>query len=200
MVLYFDRIMLNMSKIRQLLALVIVVATLALAAVIALKAYRGMRSAPVLPSLPKNIDLSLQKIHYTEIKEGVKKWEMVAEKADYDKVEDVVHLAGVRFDITRAGKAGKIILTAARAEYDTRKKDVMLAGNVQARSSSGIEFSTERIAYIGAQSLLRTTERVKFNDGNLKVEGVGMDFMVDEKTLKILRQVEASYSVGTSRR
>ena len=188
--------MINSSKIRQLLALVIVLSTLALATVIALKAYRGMRSGPVLPSLPKNIDVSLQKIHYTETRSGVKKWDLLADKAEYDKKGEIVRLSGIRLDVASAGKPGEVVLTSARGEYHTATRDVVLIGDIVAKSASGMRFTTERLKYIAAASMLRTTARVKFTDGALTVEGTGMEFMTDTKELKITRQVEATFTPG----
>jgi LPS export ABC transporter protein LptC len=189
--------MIKLSKIRQLLALVIIAAVLALAAAIALKAYRGLRSGPVLPSLPKNIDVSLQKIHYTETKDGVKKWDLLADKAEYDKAGEIVRLTGIRLEVALAGKTGGIVLTSERADYHSRTRDVELIGNVVAKSESGMQFTTGRIAYIAAHSMLKTADRVKFNDVSLAVEGIGMEFMVDRKQIKIMQQVTASYTPGT---
>jgi len=189
--------MIKLSKIRQLLALVIIAAVLALAAAIALKAYRGMRSGPALPSLPKNIDISLQKIHYTETKGGVKKWDLLADKAEYDKAGEIVRLTGIRLEVALAGKTGGVVLTSERADYHSRTRDVELIGNVVAKSESGMQFTTGRIAYIAARSMLKTADRVKFSDVNLAVEGIGMEFMVDTKLIKIMQQVTASYTPGT---
>jgi LPS export ABC transporter protein LptC len=188
--------MVNQAKIRQLLALVIIAAVLALAAAIALKAYRGMRSRSMLPTLPKNIEVSLQKIHYTETKGGGKKWDLLADKAEYDRVGEIAHLTGIRLEFASTGKTGDIVLTSQRADYHTRTRNVELVGDVVAKSASGMEFVTERISYIAARSMLKTDDRVKFTDAGLAVAGVGMEFMVDTKQLKILRQVEASYIPG----
>lgn len=188
--------MVNQTKIRQLLAWVIIIAVLALAAAIALKAYRGMRSGPVLPSLPKNIDVSLQKIHYTETKGGRKKWDLLADRAEYDKAGEMVRLTGIRLEVAMAGKTGDLVLTSRQADYHTRTRDVELIGNVVAKSASGMELTTGRIAYIAADSMLKTADRVKFTDAALAVEGVGMEFMLDTKRLKIMQRVEASYTPG----
>jgi LPS export ABC transporter protein LptC len=191
--------MINPVKIRQILALVIITATLALAGAIALKAYRGMRSGPILPSLPKNIDVSLQKIHYTETKGGAKKWDLVADKGEYDKVKDMILLTGLRLDVAVAGKTGEIVLTADRGGYHTRSKDVDLIGNVVAKSASGLEFTTGQAAYAAARSLIHTTDRVKFTDGSLTVEGRGMEFLVEAKKIKIMRDVTAVFIPGAEK-
>jgi len=186
--------MLKLNKIRQLLALFIFLAIVSLAAVIALKTYRGMRGGRILSSLPKNIDISLQKIHYTETKGGAKKWDLLADKAEYDKGGDLVRLSGIHLEVALAGKPGEVVLTSERAVYHAKTRDVELMGNVLARSASGMKFTTEKVAYVAAESTLQSGERVKFTDGNLKVEGTGMEFKVETKKLKILQQVTASYN------
>jgi len=191
--------MIDPGKIRQILALVIIAATLALAGAIALKAYRGMRSGPLLPSLPKNIDVSLQKIHYTEIKGGVKKWDLVADKGEYDKAKDLVLLTGIRLDIASAGKTGGVVLTADRGNYHTKVKDVDLIGNIVAKSASGMTFTTGQATYLADRSMILTADRVKFTDGSLKLEGRGMEFLVETKKMKIMQDVTASFIPGAEK-
>lgn len=191
--------MITTSKIRQILALVIVTATLALAGAIALKAYRGMRSFPQLPSLPKNIDVSLKKIHYSETKDGMKKWDLVADKAEYDKSSEVIRLAAVHLDVATAGQTGDITLTADRGDYNNVSKDIRVSGNVVAKSASGMVFTTGQAAYSAARSMIHTADRVKFVDGNITVEGRGMELMTETKQVKILQDVTATVIHGTGK-
>jgi LPS export ABC transporter protein LptC len=188
--------MIDPGKIRQILAIAIIAAIVAIAGAIALKAYRGMRSGPVLPSLPKNIDVSLQKIHYTETKDGMKKWDLVADKAEFDKVGDVVRLTGIRLEIAMGGKTGDTVLTSDRGDYYTKSKNVDLIGNVTAKSVSGMEFTTARASYLAGSSLVRTADPVRFSNGNMKVQGTGMEFFVETRVLKILNNVTADFVPG----
>jgi LPS export ABC transporter protein LptC len=191
--------MITMGKIRQILALAIVTATLALAGAIALKAYRGMRSSPLLPSLPKNIEVSLKKIHYSETKDGIKKWDLVADKGEYDKGNEVIRLAGVHLDVASAGQSGDITLTADRGDYHTVSKDIRVSGNVVAKSASGMVFTTGQAAYTAARSMIHTADRVRFVDGNLTVEGRGMEFMTESKKVKVLQDVTATVIPGAGK-
>ncbi len=191
--------MINTRKIRQILALVIIAATLAVAGTIALKAYRSMRVGTLLPSLPKNIDVSLQKIHYTETKGGVKKWDLVADKGEYDKVKEAILLNRVSFEVTMSGTTGNVVLTADRGTYHVRSKDIELVGKVVARSASGMTFTTEKATYQAARSMVCSSDRVKFTDGGLAVAGTGMEFNVETKQLKILKDVTADYKPGAEK-
>jgi LPS export ABC transporter protein LptC len=189
----------KLNKIRQLLALAIVVASIYLAATIALKVVRGKGPAELLPRLAKNIDVSLQKIHFTETKKGVKQWDLVAERAEYDKENEVTRLNGIRLVFTGDKSTGDITLTADHGEYFTKSKDVRLEGNVVAKSASGMEFTTSQAMYRAGRSVIETPARVKFSDGKLVVEGVGMELMTETRRIRILHDVTASMQSGAAK-
>lgn len=192
--------MITTGKIRQILALVIVTATLALAGAIALKAYRAMKSVNLIPNLPKNIDVSLQKIHYSETKGGIKKWDLVADKADYDKGNDIILLEKIRLVVLSATDSGDITLTADRADYLSKSKNIKLQGNVVAKSASGMVFTTGHADYAAAKSMIHTTDRVKFVDKGLTIEGRGMECMTESKKIKVLQDVTATYLPGAGKK
>src|SRR3974377_635208 len=177
----------KLNKIRQLLALTIVVASVSLVVPIILKVTRLRGPAEVLPRLAKNVDVSLQKIHYTETKQGVKQWDLVADKAEYTKTQEIIHLTGIRLVVAGNPQTGDITLTAEQGEFSNKTKDVHLAGNVVARSVSGMEFTTSQAAYRAARSMIESPARVKFTDGKLTLEGVGMELMTVTKNLRIQR-------------
>ena len=188
--------MINTGKIRQILALVIIAATLAIAGAIGLKSYRSMRTGSILPRLPKNIDVALQKIHYTETKDGVKKWDLVADRAEYDKSNDTVQLRDIRLQVAVPGETGAIVLTADKGIYHAGSKDIDLVGTIVATSDSGMRFTTGRAAYVAARSMIHTNDRVKFTDGSLSLEGRGLEFMVETDRMRLLNEVTAVFTPG----
>lgn len=188
-----------MKKIRLLLAVIIVFAGVSLVTTIALKVSSDKRQPPVPPGLPGNVDVSLQKIHFTETRDGVKKWDLVADKAEYDKVRDTTHLTGIRMVVTGEQQTGDITLTADRADYDNKSRDVKLAGRVVAKSASGMEFSSATADYVAATGLLRTSDRVRYADKNMTLEGVGMEMVTGTRNLKVLRDVTASIRSGAGK-
>jgi LPS export ABC transporter protein LptC len=189
----------KLNKIRQLLALTIVVASVSLVVAIILKVTRLRGPAEVLPRLAKNVDVSLQKIHYTETKQGVKQWDLVADKVEYDKGREITSLAGIRLVVAGNGQTGDITLTADRGEFFNQSKDVQLSGNVVARSASGMEFTTSQATYRADRSMIESSARVRFTDGKLTLEGVGMELMTVTKNLRIQRDVTADIRPGAGR-
>ncbi|WP_298435575.1 LPS export ABC transporter periplasmic protein LptC [Geobacter sp.] len=183
--------MIKVNKIRHVLAVVIVLVALYLVVSLALNVGTGRKGDKVLPALPRNIELSLKNIHYTETKDGVKKWDLFAEQGEYDKGRDVTRLRGVRFILPGDARSGDITLRADQADYLNASKDVALAGNVVATSVSGMRFSTGHVSYLAARSLITTDDRVRYSDGRFDVEGVGMELSVKSRELRILKDVRA---------
>jgi LPS export ABC transporter protein LptC len=191
--------MIKSNKIRQLLALFVVATSLSIVVAVVVKLYRARGTAELLRKLPQNIEVSLQKIHFTETRDGMKKWDLVADKADYDKKGEVTHLTGVRLVVAGENAMGDITLTAPRADFHNATKDVRMDGNVVAKTASGMEFTATDAAYIAARSLIMTSGRVSFTDGKLKLEGVGMEFMPKTKNVRILNRVTAKIMPGVGK-
>ncbi|MSM40886.1 MAG: LPS export ABC transporter periplasmic protein LptC [Geobacter sp.] len=187
------------GKIRLLLALVIMAAIIVLAVVIHrhLPARRQPASAPL--SSGRSADLALQGIRFTETRNGNTKWILLANRADYDTEQSLVHLVGVKLNLLAGGPAGDIHLTAAQAEYNSATKDVLLRGGVKATSSSGMEFTTASVRFLAAQELLTTDDSVKYSDGSIMVEGKGMEYRVASARLRVKNDVTAHVNNGMHR-
>jgi LPS export ABC transporter protein LptC len=183
--------MLKPNKIRQLLALAIIVAGGGLAATIAVKVYWEKRPGLKSGALSPTADVSLKKIRFTETKKGKKLWDLTADKAEYDREKEIARLTGVRLVVAGDGTMGDITLIADRAEYQYKSGDVQLAGHVDARSGSGMEFASDSAGYLAARSMIKAPGHVRFSDGMLTVEGVGMELATDSRRVRITHGVTA---------
>jgi LPS export ABC transporter protein LptC len=183
----------KLNNIRRILVILASLTALFVVATIAFRMNRGGAPARKVPKLPLKVDVSLQRVHYTETRQGVKRWDLSADRAEYNKDTDSTTLTGVRLAVTGEASLGELLVTADRADYHNGTRDVLLAGNVHGRTGSGIEFSTSRINYIAARSLLETSDAVKFSNGTAQLEGVGMQFQTQTRKLKLMKDVSAVY-------
>ncbi|MEI8354537.1 MAG: LPS export ABC transporter periplasmic protein LptC [Deltaproteobacteria bacterium] len=184
--------MLKPNKIKQLLALCILLAGTWVTVVIVLKTNQQKGPVELLNQLPKNIDVSLQKIHYSEVRGGEKRWELRADKVDYDQNREYTHFKKIDMIIFAKGKGGMISLTADMATYHNKSGDVELLGNVKAVNDSGMKFTTGYLNYVSSRSLVKTSDRVTFSDGRLAVEGTGLELMLKTKSVRVLNNVTAN--------
>ncbi|HJV34449.1 LPS export ABC transporter periplasmic protein LptC [Geomonas sp.] len=189
----------KLNKIRRFLAVLAVLTSLLVIATIAIRLRQGKAPDLGVAKLPVQVDVSLQKIHYTETKEGAKRWDLSAERADYNKETDTTSLSKVKLVVDGGDHVGELQVTADRAQYHNNTRDVLLEGNVRGVGSKGVEFTAPRITYLAARSLLQSADRVHFVDGGLELEGVGMEFQTKTRRLKLLKDVTAVYRPQVAR-
>lgn len=183
----------KLNNIRLFLAIMAVLASLFVIATIAFRMQQGDAPKRGVRKLPVQVDVSLQRVHYTETRQGVKRWDLSADRAEFNKQTNTTSLTGVRLQLAGGAATGELQVTADRADYHNGTRDVTLAGNVRGQSSKGISFSAPRVTYVASRSQLETGERVRFVDRGLELEGVGMQFHTQTRRFKLMKDVSAVY-------
>ena len=190
--------MLKPKKIRLLLAIAIVMAGLFLIVTIILKVEQVKPLVKRPANLPLNVEMALNKAHYSEIKDGAKKWDLFADQTLFDKEKEAFHLKGVRLILVAEAGIGDIVLIADQADYYSKSKNVYLSGNVIAKSDSGMQFSSEKVAYIADKDLIRTDDPVKFSDSRIRLRGVGMELKTSTRDVRVMKDVTAYTNAGVA--
>lgn len=179
------------NNIRRIIAFLVIAAATYLTVAIALKVHKVKEPSDILAALPKNIDLSLQKVRYTNTKDGTTQWDLVASKVDYYNNPGIIRFTAPEMVFKSSGSAGKYTLTADKADYNKNSGDVKMVGNITASTASGMKFTTGHVEYSAKTALISTNDHVKLTDGNFSVEGNGMEIMINNKKLKVSRNVTA---------
>ena len=178
--------------IRPLLALLVMAAIVGLAAIVFRNSSQG--PVPVRPAnqqLPHNIDVSLKKAHFSEIRDGLVVWELAAERADYDKGGDVVSLSDIRMQFQHTRLQGAVTVTADRGEYSSSAKTVRLNGHVHVVTEEGASFKTSSIVYTGTTASFSTSDKVLFQQERLQLNAVGMVLGVNDQRAHFISLVDA---------
>ena len=181
------------NKIRLFLAVVVVLAASLLVVTVLLRMHRGGAPKKAVQKLPVQVDVSLKRVHYTETRQGVKRWDLSARRADYNRDRDVTSLTDVTLVVAGPPSLGELTVSADRADYQNATQNVTLLGNVRGVSAKGLRFFAPQVRYLAGRSRLETAERVRFQDGGLELEGVGMEFNTQTQQLKLLKDVNAVY-------
>lgn len=187
------------NTIKRLLALAILAVSATLVVLVLVRVREDSAPGDTLPPAPANVDVSMEGLHLNEVKDGIKKWDLIAERAEYDKKRDVTLLRTVKMVMFGEKEIKDLTITADRAEYDNKSRDVKMTGHVKAVTSGGMTFTTGRARYDAATSRITTDDRVKLVHQRLTVEGVGMELMLKEKSAKVLDQVSATVNPGENR-
>jgi LPS export ABC transporter protein LptC len=134
------------------------------------------------------VDLKLDRVHYTETREGVKEWELEAVSAAYYKEQNTVVLEKVR--VTFYGKNQEsYVLVGERGKLNTQTKIIEVFGGVKVDSSDGYQMVTQSLKYQANLKELSTPDPVDMRGPDLRVQGVGMIVDLNHQRVKILGEV-----------
>lgn len=183
--------MVTPRNIRYALALLVTTAIIGIVTAISFKGSRSAIPEPVSQQLPQNIDVSLNNARFTEMRDGVVVWELVASRADYDKSGDNAFLTDVKMLFTKSRSNGAITVTASSGEYSSASKNVRLRGKVHVVTESGITFDSESLDFLADSSQFRTNERVTFRHERLSLVATGMELDVKSEKSRFFKEIEA---------
>lgn len=189
--------MVSPRNIRFVLALLVITAIIGIVIAISFKGSRTTHPEPVSKQLPQNIDVALRNARFTEMSDGVTVWELVADRAEYDKTGEVVYLFGVHMVFEKSRSNGSITVTSTRGEYANASKNVRLRGKVHVVTESGMVFDTESLDYLAAPSMFKTAERVDCHHERLSLSAIGMELDVKAEKSRFLKTIDAVI-VGSS--
>jgi len=180
----------NTRRIRQILAAAIVVASIALVVAIVFRQFHSAQSENVSRPLSPEIDMSLARLNFSEMRGNDKLWDLAAERADYDKKTGTVKLTAVKADIY-GGKAGGMVITSESGSYLEALHLVKMQKNVKAVTKKGMVFTTEQLEYRTEPGLIRADRPVKVVDGRLTLTAHKMDMSLNDEIAHFKGAVDA---------
>jgi LPS export ABC transporter protein LptC len=156
--------------------------------------YRSAAKSRPVVSTPavKGPTAAMEGMRATEFRQGVKRWELAAERAVYDAKPDRTVLTGVT--LVAAGKRtlGPITLVAPQAEFMNASKDLILPAGVDVTGDRRLHFTAQRAVFSNASSTLTARGSVRYIDELIQVEGEDMVFDTETRALQLKHNVRAT--------
>ncbi len=133
-------------------------------------------------------DLKLDRLRYTETREGVKEWELEAASAQYFKEEGTVVFEKVK--ATFFGKNQEIYkLEGEKGKLNTQTKAIEAFDGVKMESSDGYRLETRTLCYLADKKELSTPDPVEINGPQGQITGIGLTVDLKHQKMRILKQV-----------
>jgi LPS export ABC transporter protein LptC len=182
--------MVKMKLTKKTKIIAIVVALFALVIVIALVSMNRLKSKNLLKVMPEQVDLEIQGFVFTEVGESGSRWEVKAEKATYERKENLAVFDKVRIKLNTA--EGKVYnMTADKGRMETEKKDIEINGNVIITSSAGEKFTTDYLNYSDEQKKFYTDAPVTMESDRIAIKGKGLTLFIKSGELNLNSMVKA---------
>ncbi len=180
----------NKISPRNLLGIFIAALSLLLL-VMVLVNFRERAPEELIEALPKNVDVVLKGIDYTETRDGVRRWHLLADSADYNVTDGYTLIRDVL--MTFFDEQGEQIATlkAQTGELHTQSKEVTARGEVVVKSARGYVFYSDYLDFSEAARLITTDAPIRMLSDEMELTGTGLKFDVDKHAYQVLGQVKA---------
>ena len=133
-------------------------------------------------------DLKLDRLRYTETRDGVKEWELEAASAQYFKEDGTVVLEKVRASFFGKGDQ-TYSLEGEKGRFNTQTKAIEAFDGVKLETSDGYRLETRTLQYQAEKRELSTGDPVEMQGPQGKITGTGLIVHLDQQRMKILGQV-----------
>ena len=177
-----------MFNLRRVLAILILLSVL----VLGLFIWRHLQQqspVEILEALPEQVDLALDKLHYTQNEEGRRSWTLDAEKAEYRRDNNQAVLDKVHLTLFDDGEFGEVTLSAEHGLLEQETRQVEIWGQVIVATARGERLLTERIYYDGREKLLKSDDAVRLVNSRMELKGTGLQVDLVRGTLRLEKDV-----------
>lgn len=180
---------------RNLLGFIIVAVVFSLILMIVWNV-RGRSPESILDSLPTNIDLSLKKIDYTDTRDGIRRWTLLADSAERNLSSGVTRIENVfmTFYDEKGVESGN--LSAQTGVLQPESKSISVQDQVVVRSVRGYVFYSDRLDYSEETRQLTSDAPVRVTSAQLEMTGTGFSWDVDLQLYRLMSEVRVQYNGG----
>jgi LPS export ABC transporter protein LptC len=178
-------------NIRNILAFFIIVGVGALIMTV-LRNQDRFSPGAVLETVKPEADLALQRIHYTETRDGIRRWTLEADSAKHDVGEGVTRIENIRVTFhPESGDGADTTMTASQGTVRIEEGELSVQGNVVVHSPDGYTVETESLQYRESERQISTHAPVRLVSEGMEMTGNGMILNIQEQTFVLLANVQA---------
>jgi LPS export ABC transporter protein LptC len=178
-------------NIRNTLALLIIVGASALIVTV-LRNQERLSPGALLETVAPEADLALQRIHYTETRDGIRRWTLEADSAKHDVGAGVTRIENIRVAFhPENGEGVDMTMTARQGTVRIEQGELSVQGDVVVHSPDGYAVETESLQYREAERQISTRDPVRLISEGMEMTGTGMILDIQEQTFVLLANVQA---------
>lgn len=183
----------SIFNLRRVLAILILGSVAVL--VLILWPYLAQQSPEeILDALPKQVDLSLKKLHYTQNEDGRRSWTLTADNAEYQRDNSQALLDKVHLVLYRAGQFGEVTLDADQGRLEQDRQQIQVWGQVVIRTSRREQLFIERLHYDGQQQQISSDESFRLLTPQMELTGKGLQIDLEQGRLWVKNEVRMQFS------
>ncbi len=178
-------------NVKRILAVLIVLTVVALAVVIG--RHVSEQSAPdLVDALPDSVDIALTDLHYSHNENGVQRWILDADKAEYQRREGLVSIGNIRLRFFESAGFSEVSLVAESGSFDQNRNEIELWGNVVVTTDRHERLTLDRLHYRETTRQLGSDGPVAYRSPRLALSGTGLELDLDRGYLRVKKDVHTT--------
>jgi LPS export ABC transporter protein LptC len=181
----------NRHRAQRLVGVAILLVMIVLGWMLFSSSFDGDFLPELIEKLPENVDLGLDRVHYSQNENGIESWVLDADRAAYQREDEELALTGVELTFFNASSFGDVKLNAAGGILRQKQKLIDLKGDVRIVTATGEQFQSETLRYDYAKRLATTDDLISMRGRQLNLTGKGMDLDLGRGTLRVRENVHA---------
>lgn len=180
-------------RAQRLVGVAILLVMVVLGVLLFSRSFDGDLLPELIEKLPENVDLGLDRVHYSQSENGIESWVLDADRAAYQRKEEELALTGVELTFFSTGRFGDVKMNAAGGILRQQQKLIDLQGDVRIVMATGEQFRSETLQYDYARRLVTTDDPISMRGRQLILTGKGMSLDLGRGTLKVRENVHALF-------
>ncbi|MFQ5647287.1 MAG: LPS export ABC transporter periplasmic protein LptC [bacterium] len=136
----------------------------------------------------KKADIRIKKPVFEESEKGRVLWSMRADRGDIYQNRNLALLKGVDIDFFQENGENWHI-KGNRGRVDTETMDMTITGQVEADSDRGVRLASPLLNWNNKKRQVNTDRKVRITREGYILNGIGMEFDLDEQELHIKKRV-----------
>jgi LPS export ABC transporter protein LptC len=183
-------------KSRNLLLVLALVVALALVMTIVVNRRPESTVQSVVKALPSGVDVALQDIDYTHVESGSARWRMVARQVERQAASGIMVVNNPQLSFFN--DQGEVVgsMQAEEGSVTGDYQQIRLLNDVVLQNTDGYTIYTDLLNYDHEKKLATTDEAVLLESRGLSLEGTGMVFNVEQRTLVLNAKVKGLFNPG----
>ncbi len=139
-------------------------------------------------------DVALSGVAFVQTKDGMKDWELRAERAEFFEKDRTAQLSNIAI-VMKTGSGDEMTLRGDRGSIDTDGNDFSINKEnnpVSVQLRNGYTIQTDSLHWVSEERAIRTDDPVVIVGPGINIQGEGLTVWVDHADLMVLNNVQAN--------
>jgi len=186
--------------VRKRLKLILGIAAVLAVGSLALMVFGPESSPPEgdLKPLPKDVDVSLSRIRYTQTRDGIPRWALEADTAELSLDAGETRIKDLKMTFSPGRSSHPVVLTARNGVVNTSAGEVEARGDVEVQGKE-YRVSTEQLRYRESDGTISADGLVKISIGPCTITGKGLLLSLENRSMELISNVHAKLPIERDR-